>query len=96
MKDIIAALNQLKDSPDDLSALPQTIAALEEYSTTVTTREQEDLDRITRLQESNRSLLSQIPIPGNEPPAGGNEDEAPTFEDAQEQLLNAMNSVGGN
>lgn len=96
MKDIIAALNQLKDNPDDLSALPQTIAALEEYSTTVTTREQEDLDRITRLQESNRSLLSQIPIPGNEPPAGEKEDEAPTFEDAQEQLLSAMNSVGGN
>ena len=85
MKDIIAALNQLKDNPDDLSALPQTIASLEEYSTTV-----------TRLQESNRSLLSQIPIGDNKAPADEPEDKEPTFEQAQEQLLSAMNSVGGN
>ena len=96
MKDIIAALNQLKENPDDLSALPQTIAALEEYSTNVTTREQEDLERITKLQESNRSLLSQIPIGDNKAPADEAEDNEPTFEQAQEQLLNAMNSVGGN
>lgn len=96
MKDIIAALHQLKENPDDLSALPQTIAALEEYSTTVTAREQEDLDRITKLQESNRSLLSQIPIGDNKVPADETADNEPTFEQAQEQLLNAMNSVGGN
>lgn len=95
MKEQIEALRTLIENPDDLSGLPGVISGLEEYHTNATTRETEDLERITNLQSANRSLLSQIPIstgtPNPEP-----EDEQPTFEQAQEQLVSAMQNTGGN
>lgn len=94
MDEILEALRKLKDNPDDLSGLPQIISGLEEYRTNTEKRQSEDLDRITRLQDSNRNLLSQIPINTGQPEPP--KDPEVTFEDAQEQLLNAMKNVGGN
>lgn len=96
MNEELEALRALIANPDDLSTLPQTIARLEEYHTTVTTRETEDLERITNLQNANRSLLSQIPISTGAPdPPEDSEDEAPTFEDAQAELLKTLNTARG-
>lgn len=96
MKEAIEALQALIENPDDLSSLPGTIAQLQEYEATATTRATEDLERITNLQSANRNLLSQIPINTGQSEDSGTEDEQPTFEDAQEQLLNAMQNIGGN
>lgn len=94
MKDLIAKLRAIIDNPDDLSTLPETINALEEYHTGVQTRETDDQERIIKLQDSNRNLISQIPISTGEPAATAPEDKEVTFEDAQEELLKTMN--GGN
>lgn len=94
MKDLIAKLRAIVDNPDDLSALPETINALEEYHTGVQTRETDDQERIIKLQDSNRNLISQIPISTGEPAAADPEDKEVTFEDAQTELLKTMN--GGN
>lgn len=94
MKDQLAALKAIIDNPDDLSTLPETINALEEYHTSVQTREADDQERIIKLQDSNRNLISQIPISTGEPKTTDPEDKEVTFEDAQAELLNTMN--GGN
>lgn len=93
MKEIIEALKTLIDNPDDLSKLPEAITKLEEYQTAVSTREAEDLDKITKLQSANRNLLSQIPISTGEPEPP--KDDKPTFEEAQEELLKALSNAGG-
>ena len=93
MKEQIEALQALIENPDDLSSLPGVIEQLQEYETTATTRATEDLERITNLQNANRNLLSQIPINTGEPEPP--KDEGVTFEQAQEQLINAMQNIGG-
>lgn len=95
MKEQIEALQALIENPDDLSSLPGVIEQLQEYETTATTRATEDLERITSLQNANRNLLSQIPINTGEPEDSTPEDGQPTFEQAQEQLVNAMKNIGG-
>ena len=90
MSELSKALQTLIDNPDDLSTLPQLIAHAQEL-------EKQDFayqERISKLQDINRSYLSQIPIPGNEPKVV--EDEQPSFEDAQQELLKAMQNIGGN
>lgn len=94
MKDIIETLQALQENPDDLSNLPTVIAQLEEYNASHTEQEEQYQERIIRLQEANRNLLGQIPIPGKEPDNSQDDDQV-TFEDAQKELINAMNSVGG-
>lgn len=95
MKEAIEALKALLTNPDDLSGLPQTIARLEEYQKNVASREAEDLERITKLQDANRNLLAQIPVNTGEPEQKEEQGEA-TFEQAQEELLKAMQNMGGN
>lgn len=94
MKEILDSLRALQENPDDLSNIPTIISQLEEHQTNSISKEQEYQDRIVKLQDSNRSLLSQIPIGDGKPPT--EEDKEPTFEDAQQELLKAMQNVGGN
>lgn len=97
MDEIIEALQALIKNPDDLSSLPGVITQLQERQNEITQREADDLDRITTLQQANRSLLAQIPVGTGEPDnKDKNEDDKVTFEDAQKELINAMNNVGGN
>lgn len=97
MDEIIEALQALIKNPDDLSGLPGVITQLQEKQNEITQRESDDLDRITTLQNANRSLLAQIPVGTGEPDNKDNtEDDKVTFEDAQKELINAMNNVGGN
>lgn len=94
MDEILQQLQAMVDNPDDLSNLPNAINQLTEYHTTNQQRESEDLERITRLQDANRNLLSQIPVNTGEPTEPPKDDKV-TFEQAQDQFLNAMNNVGG-
>lgn len=97
MDEIIEALQALIKNPDDLSGLPGVITQLQDRQTEIKQRESDDLDRITTLQNANRSLLAQIPVGTGEPDNKDNtEDDKVTFEDAQKELINAMNNVGGN
>lgn len=95
MDEILEVLNGILENPDDLSSLPGVIEQLQEYETTATTRATEDLERITNLQNANRNLLSQIPINTGQTEDSTPEDDQPTFEQAQEQLVNAMKNIGG-
>ncbi len=95
MDDILEGLRTIIDNPDDLSELPNYINKLEEARTRYTERQEQDLERITKLQNANHNLLSQIPVKGAEPEIEP-KDDTPTFEDAQKELLNAMNNMGGN
>lgn len=91
MKDIIENLKKLVENPDQIEHIPQVIAQLEEMSTTHTDQETAYQERINSLQQVNRNLLSQVPIPGNEPPEP--EEKQPTLEDAQDYLIKTL---GGN
>ena len=93
MKEIIDALKALIENPDDLGTLPEAITKLEEYQTQASTREAEDLERITNLQNANRNLLSQIPISTGEPEPP--KDDKPSFEEAQQELLKTLQNAGG-
>lgn len=95
MNEIIEALKALAENPDDLSTLPQVISKLEEKQQEYTSLENDYQERIIKLQQANRSLLSQIPIAGNEPQQEEGEKKV-TFEEAQEEFINAMQNVGGN
>lgn len=58
MDEILNFLTQLKDNPEDLSALPQAI----EKATAIKKELEDAYDRIGRLQELNKKYLSMIPI----------------------------------
>lgn len=94
MDEILTALQAIVDNPDDLSGLPNVITSLRELQTEQTTQETAYQERINSLQQANRNFLAQIPTTPNEPPAPP-EDDKVTFKDAQQELLNAMKSVGG-
>ena len=100
MSELSKALQALIDNPDDLSSLPQLVAKaqeLEEKLAEFPKVEEQYQERINKLQEINRSYLAQIPIPGNEPTNDkDDQDKAPTFKEAQQELLKAMQNVGGN
>ena len=94
--EISKALQAIIENPDDLSTLPQIVAKVQELEEKVKgfpEIEQQYMERIERLQEINRSLLAQIPIPGQEQ----KEDAEPelTLEDAKRELFKAMQNVGG-
>lgn len=58
LDEILNFLTQLKDNPEDLSALPQAIEKAQ-----LLKKELEDAyDKIGRLQELNKKYLSMIPI----------------------------------
>lgn len=95
MNEIIEALKALVENPDDLGTLPQVISKLEEMQQEYTSLENDYQERIIKLQQANRSLLSQIPIAGNEQQQEEGEKKV-TFEEAQEEFINAMKNVGGN
>jgi len=81
------ALKALITNPDDLSTLPQLVSQVEALEQTEFSYQ----ERISKLQDINKSYLAQIPIPGNEPEAP--EPTAPTFEDAKNYLVETL---GGN
>lgn len=92
MKEIIEGLKKLIENPDDLAEIPALIAKLEETQTQYTNQETEYQERINSLQQVNRNLLSQIPITQEQEEE---QDKKVTFEQAQEQLMNAFQNVGG-
>mgnify|MGYP001438185433 FL=1 len=95
--EISNALQKIIENPDDLSTLPQIVAKVQELEEKVQKFpeiEQQYMERIERLQEINRSLLAQIPIPGQEKKEENTEPEV-TLEDAKKALFQAMNNVGG-
>ena len=93
--EISEALKQLQENPEDLSELPGLIAKVEEMEQWTETQETSYQEHISKLQTANRNLLAQVPIPGHEPD-NGEEPTGPTFADAQKELVNAMENIGGN
>lgn len=88
------ALRALQSDPDDLTTLPQIIEQVESLEGEIGGYQ----ERISRLQQVNKEYLNMIPTTINETEK---EDEEPeeqevTFEDAQQQLLNALQNSGGN
>ena len=94
MKDQLDYLRGLTKDPDDLSGLPEVINALEQFNTEFNTKSAEWVetegkyqDRINKLQESNRSLISQIPVAG-EPQE--THDHVPTKEDTRDAFIKIL------
>ena len=95
MKDQLEYLKQLAKDPDDFSGLPDAINTLETYfeehqtqQTQWAETEQSYQEKFQKLQESNRALISQIPIKGAEPP--DTNDTVPTKEDVSTALINSL------
>lgn len=82
------ALRKIIDNPDDLSTLPQLVEMAEKQEN----EETGYLERIAKLQEINKSYLSQIPIASNEQTTI-EEQKEPTLEDAKNYLIETL---GGN
>jgi len=95
MREVIEGLKDIIENPDDLSSIPGLVEKLTAYQKTNEQRASEDLERITKLQDANRNLLAQIPVNTGEPEPKDEPGEA-TFEQAQEELLKAMQNMGGN
>ena len=95
MDEILEVLNGILENPDDLSQLPQTVNRLQELNNGWVEQEGQYQERINSLQQANRNYLSQIPVTNGNPETPPEEDQAPTFEDAQKELLNAMQNIGG-
>lgn len=90
MAELAKALKKLIDNPDDMSSLPQLVAKVEELEG----KDFEYQERIQKLQDINKSYLSQIPIPNQDPHHTDDPGEPePTLEDAKEHIIN---SLGGN
>lgn len=89
MDEIIEKLKGLVENPDDISQVPNIIAKLEESKRNNGEQELFYQERITKLQEANRSLLAQVPITHEEE---NQQEEQPkaTLEDAQAYLLEAL------
>lgn len=79
------ALRNIINNPDDLSTLPQLVELAEKHEADETSY----LERIAKLQEINKSYLSQIPIASNEPPKI-EEPQEPTLEDAKNYLIEQL------
>lgn len=95
MDEILEVLNGILENPDDLSSLPQAINRLSELNNDWVEQEGNYQERINSLQQANRNYLSQIPVKPTDDLEDTPEDGAPTFEDAQKELLNAMQNIGG-
>lgn len=84
---IAKLLREIQNNPDDLSQLPLIIAQAEK----MVQAETDYQERITKLQDINRSYLSQIPIPDDK--ANGQdqtEEEEPTMEDASQLIIKSL------
>ena len=91
--EISKALQQIIENPEDLSTLPQIVAKVQELEKKVQgfpDIEQQYMERIERLQETNRSLLAQIPIPGQEEKKETKQEV--TLEDVKQELFK---TIGG-
>lgn len=89
MSALTDALQAIAANPDDLTQLPHLIAqvaAIEE-------KEFEYQTRIKTLQDTNFAYLQQIPMTGNEPPAGPEKPAEVTLQDARDTIIALM---GGN
>ena len=88
---IAKILREIQNNPDDLSQLPMLIAQVEKLEQAETDYQ----ERITKLQEINRSYLAQIPIPEDKPTGvEQQEDKEPTIEEASQLIIDAL--MGGN
>lgn len=76
-------IQALLDNPEQLDTLPSILEKARELEES----ERSNQERITKLQEVNRSLLSQIPVDEPDPEP---EDEEPTLEDAKQYLIEAL------
>lgn len=81
MDELLNFLSQLRDNPDDLSALPQVI----EKATSIKKELEDAYDKIGRLQELNKKYLSMIPIT--------DETEPETKEEPDVSLDDVINSI---
>ena len=85
------ALKRIIENPEDLTELPQLIEQVGALESEVDGYQ----SRIVEMRELNKKYLAMVPIAG-ETPEPDTEEQEVTFEDAQEQLMNAFHSVGGN
>lgn len=89
MSALTDALQAIAANPDDLTQLPHLIAQ-------VAAIEEKEFDyqtRIKTLQDTNFAYLQQIPMTGNEPPAGPEKPDEVTLQDARDTIIALM---GGN
>lgn len=82
------ALRKIIEDPEDLTQLPAIIAQAQELEDSVTDYQ----ERIGKLQRLNKEYLDQIPVVGNSKQEEPEEEEA-TFEQAQQELLKAMQNI---
>lgn len=80
------ALKQLIDNPEDLSTLPQLVEQVAQMEE----QEADYQNRISTLQDINRSYLQQIPIPNKDEPKEEPKEEKVTLEDAQTQIMKSL------
>lgn len=85
------AIRKLIADPEDLTNLPAILAQAEQMET----GEADYQDRIVKLQKLNKEYFNQIPVVAEINPPGSEEKEV-TFEDAQNELVKAMQNMGGN
>lgn len=84
---IAKLLREIQNNPDDLSQLPLIIAQAEKMEQAETDYQ----ERITKLQDINRSYLAQIPIPEDKPTGEEQqEEEEPTIEEASQLIINSL------
>lgn len=85
---IAKLLREIQNNPDDLSQLPLIIAQAEKMEQAETDYQ----ERITKLQDINRSYLAQIPIPEDNPTGKEQtiEEEEPTIEEASQLIINSL------
>lgn len=85
------AIRKLIADPEDLTNLPAILAQAEQMET----GEADYQERIVKLQKLNKEYFNQIPVVAKTKPPEPEEKEV-TFEDAQNELVKAMQNMGGN
>ena len=87
------ALKALQENPDDMTQLPQIIEQVATLEGEIGSYQ----ERISNLQQINKEYLGMIPVETNatETEPEPTEPEEPTFEQAQEQLINVLQNSGG-
>lgn len=85
------AIRKLIADPEDLTNLPAILAQAEQMET----GEADYQERIVKLQKLNKEYFNQIPVVAEIKPPEQEEKEV-TFEDAQNELVKAMQNMGGN
>ena len=85
------AIRKLIADPEDLTNLPAILAQAEQMET----GEADYQERIVKLQKLNKEYFNQIPVVAKIKPPEPEKKEV-TFEDAQNELVKAMQNMGGN